>query len=49
MRTVEPLISADVYTVLGIDRSVASRISEGGTAPSLVRAAAAEARRRFLA
>ncbi len=49
MRTVEPLITADVYTVLGIDRSVASRISEGGTAPSLVRAAAAEARRRFLA
>ncbi|MBL8660635.1 MAG: argininosuccinate lyase [Rhodospirillales bacterium] len=48
MRTVEPLIDADVYTVLGVDHSVASRISEGGTAPALVRAAAAEARRRFL-
>lgn len=48
MRAVEPAISADVYTVLGIDQSVASRISEGGTAPDRVRAAAAEARRRFL-
>ncbi len=48
MQTVEPLISEDVYSVLGIEQSVASRISEGGTAPALVRAAAAEARRRFL-
>ena len=48
MRAVEPAISEDVYSVLGIEQSVASRISEGGTAPALVRAAAAEARRRFL-
>ena len=48
MRAVEPLITDDVYSVLGIEQSVASRISEGGTAPALVRAAAAEARRRFL-
>ncbi|HSO42720.1 MAG TPA: argininosuccinate lyase [Rhodospirillales bacterium] len=48
MQAVEPMISEDVYSVLGIDQSVASRISEGGTAPALVRAAAAEARRRFL-
>ncbi len=48
MQTVEPLISEDVYSVLGIEQSAASRVSEGGTAPALVRAAAAEARRRFL-
>jgi argininosuccinate lyase len=49
MRTVEPRISQDVYSVLGVEQAVASRISEGGTAPALVRAAAADARRRFLA
>lgn len=48
MQAVEPGITEDVYSVLGIEQSVASRISEGGTAPALVRAAAAEARRRFL-
>jgi argininosuccinate lyase len=48
MQAVEPLITDDVYSVLGIEQSVASRTSEGGTAPALVRAAAAEARRRFL-
>lgn len=48
MQAVEPLINADVYAVLGVDQSVASRTSEGGTAPTMVRAAAAEARRRFL-
>lgn len=48
MQSVEPLITDDVYSVLGIEQSVASRISEGSTAPALVRAAAAEARRRFL-
>ena len=48
MQAVERRISDDVYSVLGIGQSVASRISEGGTAPSLVKAAAAEARRRFL-
>ena len=48
MRAIEPLIGEDVYSVLGVEQSVASRISEGGTAPALVRAAAAEARRRFL-
>ncbi|MGF1639462.1 MAG: argininosuccinate lyase [Rhodospirillales bacterium] len=48
MRAVEPAIGEDVYRVLGIEESVASRTSEGGTAPANVRAAAAEARRRFL-
>jgi argininosuccinate lyase len=49
MRAIEPAITADVYGVLDIDRSIASRASFGGTAPAQVRAAIAEARRRFLA
>jgi len=48
MRQVEPAITDDVFRVLGIEQSVASRTSEGGTAPSNVRAAATDARRRFL-
>jgi argininosuccinate lyase len=34
--------------VLGVENSVASRISEGGTAPANVAAAAKAARKRFL-
>ena len=49
MQKVEPAITPAVYEVLDIDRSVASRASFGGTAPSRVREAAAAARRRFLA
>ncbi|MGZ8331159.1 MAG: argininosuccinate lyase [Rhodoplanes sp.] len=48
MQGVEPGITADVYDVLGIEGSVRSRSSEGGTAPERVREAVAEARRRFL-
>jgi len=48
MQSVEPKITADVLDVLGVDNSVASRISYGGTAPENVKAQAAEARRRFL-
>jgi len=48
MQSVEPGITADVYGVLTVEASVASRTSLGGTAPDRVRAAAAEARRRFL-
>ena len=48
MRAVEPTIDADVYDVLDVDVSVASRASEGGTAPERVRQAATTARRRFL-
>ena len=36
MRAVEPRISEDVYSVLGVDNSVASRTSYGGTAPDNV-------------
>jgi argininosuccinate lyase len=48
LQAVEPAITAAVYDVLDPDRSVASRTSFGGTAPERVRAAAREARKRFL-
>ena len=48
LQAVEPAITAAVYDVLDIGRSVASRTSFGGTAPDCVRAAVTEARRRFL-
>ena len=41
MREAEPGITDEVYKVLGVDNSVASRTSFGGTAPANVRAAAA--------
>jgi argininosuccinate lyase len=37
MQTVHPGITAEVFGVLGVDNSVASRISYGGTAPERVR------------
>lgn len=40
MQEVEPGITDEVYSVLGVDNSVASRTSFGGTAPSNVREAA---------
>ncbi len=48
MRSVEERIDPSVYDVLGIDRSVASRVSQGGTAPENVRRAIAAARERYL-
>jgi len=39
MREVEKGITDEVYSVLGVDNSVASRTSFGGTAPANVRAA----------
>ena len=48
MREVEAGISDEVFEVLTVERSVASRASLGGTAPERVRAAIAEARERFL-
>ena len=38
MHSVDPAITKEVYDVLGVENSVASRISYGGTAPSQVRA-----------
>jgi argininosuccinate lyase len=40
MQAVEPRISKDVFAVLSVERSVASRVSYGGTAPKNVRAQA---------
>jgi argininosuccinate lyase len=40
MRSVEPRIGADVFDVLGVEKSVQSRRSFGGTAPDNVRVAA---------
>ena len=37
MHTVEPRITKDVYKVLTVENSVASRTSYGGTAPRNVR------------
>ncbi len=48
MQTAEPAITKDVFNVLGVDNSVNSRVSFGGTAPENVRQAAAQARKRFL-
>jgi argininosuccinate lyase len=48
LQAVEPAITAAVYDMLDPARSVASRTSFGGTAPEQVRAAAREARKRFL-
>ena len=38
MHSVDPAITKEVYHVLGVENSVASRISYGGTAPAQVRA-----------
>jgi argininosuccinate lyase len=48
LQAVEPAITSAVFEVLDADHSVASRTSFGGTAPECVRAAAREARKRFL-
>ncbi|MGH6894149.1 MAG: argininosuccinate lyase [Dongiaceae bacterium] len=47
MQKVEPRIVDGVFSVLGVDQSVASRTSFGGTAPDNVRRAIGAARERF--
>ncbi len=47
MREVTPGIEAGVFEVLGVENSVASRTSYGGTAPARVLDAVAEARERL--
>ena len=47
LQAVEPAITASVYDVLDVERSVASRTSFGGTAPDRVRAAIAAARKGY--
>ncbi|PHZ84374.1 argininosuccinate lyase [Paremcibacter congregatus] len=47
MQTVESRITDDVFSVLTVESSVASRVSYGGTAPSQVLAQVENARRRI--
>jgi argininosuccinate lyase len=47
MQGIHPAINEDVYNVLSVEASVASRRSEGGTAPDNVRAAARGWRERL--
>ncbi|MBX7197952.1 MAG: argininosuccinate lyase [Rhodospirillaceae bacterium] len=48
MQSVEPRITQDVFNVLTVEASAASRTSFGGTAPANVIAAVASGRERFL-
>jgi argininosuccinate lyase len=48
MQAIEPKITARVFSVLSPEKSAASRVSQGGTAPANVKRAAAAARKRFL-
>ena len=48
MQAIDRRITEDVFSVLSVEASVASRTSFGGTAPDNVRSAAADARARFL-
>jgi argininosuccinate lyase len=48
MQRIEKRITREVFDVLGVDNSVASRTSFGGTSPVNVRKAVAAARKRFL-
>ncbi|MBC8158791.1 MAG: argininosuccinate lyase, partial [Alphaproteobacteria bacterium] len=48
MRAEESRITEDVFNVLGVDNSVKSRTSLGGTAPDNVRRAVIAARKRFI-
>ena len=48
MQRIEPRITQEVFSVLTVEQSVASRTSFGGTAPANVRLAISQARARFL-
>ena len=48
MQSVEAAITQDIFAVLGVENSVASRISEGGTSPANVAAAVNVARKRYM-
>jgi len=49
LQAIEPGITAAIYDVLSVENSLASRTSQGGTAPVRVREAVQAARHRFLA
>jgi argininosuccinate lyase len=48
LKKIEPRITNDVFAVLSVEKSLASRASLGGTAPSQVKRAIAAARRKYL-
>ena len=48
LQSIEPRIMNAIFEILSVDNSLKSRISIGGTAPSNVVSACAEARKRFL-
>ena len=48
MQAVEPRLTDEIYQALAVESSVASRQSQGGTAPARVLEAVTAARRRFL-
>ncbi|MED5395810.1 MAG: argininosuccinate lyase [Pseudomonadota bacterium] len=48
MQSVEGGITAEAYDVLGVENSVSSRVSYGGTAPEIVLQAVKQAQQRFL-
>jgi len=48
MQTVDAGLTDEIFTVLGVDNSVSSRTSLGGTSPANVLAQVAHARERFL-
>ncbi|TAL03414.1 MAG: argininosuccinate lyase [Rhodospirillaceae bacterium] len=48
MQSAEPRITADVFNVLTVEASAASRVSYGGTAPANVRKQVIAARARFI-
>jgi argininosuccinate lyase len=48
MQAIEPKITADIFGVLGVENSIRSRTSFGGTSPDNVSAAVRGARKRFL-
>ena len=47
LQAIHPAITADVFSVLSVDKSVRSRLSYGGTAPANVRKQIAAARKRL--
>jgi argininosuccinate lyase len=48
LQTFSPLIQNDVFEALSIERTMATKVQSGGTAPTTVRQALAEARARLL-
>jgi argininosuccinate lyase len=48
LQSVEPRITNDIFRVLSVENSVASRVSFGGTAPANVKKSVQDAKRRYL-